>query len=149
MIVVCNGATWETFFRAQFVIFRCQKYVKKGYIEMTKKIYLETLKQCSRSLCFPLPCIWKRDIKMKNNAVQNKNKISGVIVHQVPLNTYILQYWKQFIQTKATVTEIANRFNWPQRGNEHRHDWRIPHNTLYNNCFNCVVHRYIKLFFHS
>ena len=24
--------------------FRCQKYVKKGYMEMTKKIYLETLK---------------------------------------------------------------------------------------------------------
>ena len=87
--------------------------------------------------------------QMKNNAVQNKNTISGVIVHQGPLNTYFLQYWKQFIQTKATVTEIANRFNWPKRGNEHRHDWRIPHNTPYNNYFNCVVHRYIKLFFHS
>ena len=24
--------------------FRCQKYVKTGYMEMTKKIYLETLK---------------------------------------------------------------------------------------------------------
>ena len=24
--------------------FRCQKYVKKGYMEMTKKFYLETLK---------------------------------------------------------------------------------------------------------
>ena len=24
--------------------FRCQKYVKKGYMEVTKKIYLETLK---------------------------------------------------------------------------------------------------------
>ena len=32
------------FLKAQFVIFRCQKYVKKGYIEMTKKIYHETLK---------------------------------------------------------------------------------------------------------
>ena len=32
------------FLKAQFVIFRCQKYVKKGYMEMTKKIYLETLK---------------------------------------------------------------------------------------------------------
>ena len=31
-------------FRISSVIFRCQKYVKKGYIEMTKKIYLETLK---------------------------------------------------------------------------------------------------------
>ena len=32
------------FLKAQFVIFRCQKYVKKGYMEMTKKNYLETLK---------------------------------------------------------------------------------------------------------
>ena len=31
-------------FRISSVIFRCQKYVKKGYREMTKKIYLETLK---------------------------------------------------------------------------------------------------------
>ena len=31
-------------FRISSVIFRCQKYVKKGYMEMTKKIYLETLK---------------------------------------------------------------------------------------------------------
>ena len=37
MIVVGNGATQETFLKARFVIFRCQKYVKKGYIEMTKK----------------------------------------------------------------------------------------------------------------
>ena len=28
----------------QIYNFRCQKYVKKGYMEMTKKIYLETLK---------------------------------------------------------------------------------------------------------
>ena len=34
--------------------FRCQKYVKKGYMEMTKKIYLETLKKCTRSLHLPL-----------------------------------------------------------------------------------------------
>ena len=31
-------------FRILSVIFRCQKYVKKGYMEMTKKNYLETLK---------------------------------------------------------------------------------------------------------
>ena len=31
-------------FRISSVIFRCQKYVKKGYMEMTKKTYLETLK---------------------------------------------------------------------------------------------------------
>ena len=42
--VVENRAAQETFLKARFVIFRCQKYVKKGYIEMTKKIYLEPLK---------------------------------------------------------------------------------------------------------
>ena len=31
-------------FRISSVIFRCQKYVKKGYMKMTKKIYLEPLK---------------------------------------------------------------------------------------------------------
>ena len=31
----------KDFSKAQFVIFRCQKYVKKGYMEMTKTIYLE------------------------------------------------------------------------------------------------------------
>ena len=31
-------------FRISSVIFRCQKYAKKGYMEMTKQIYLETLK---------------------------------------------------------------------------------------------------------
>ena len=30
--------------KTQFVIFRCQKYVKKGYIEMRKWIYLVSLK---------------------------------------------------------------------------------------------------------
>ena len=61
---------------------------------------------------------------------------------QGSLNTYFLQYWKQFIQPKATVTEIANRFNLHQQGNENRHDWRIPHNTPYNNYF--IVRRYIN-----
>ena len=54
MIVVGNRATQETFLKARSVIFRCQKYAKKGYIGMTKKIYLETLIKCPGSLCFPL-----------------------------------------------------------------------------------------------
>ena len=41
--VVENRAAQETFLKARFVIFRCQKYVKKGYMEMTKTIYLEPL----------------------------------------------------------------------------------------------------------
>ena len=48
-LVVGNRPTQETFLKARFVIFRCQKYVKKGHIELTKKIYLETLKKCHGS----------------------------------------------------------------------------------------------------
>ena len=36
---------------------------------------------------------------------------------QGPLNTHFLQYSKQFIQTKGTVTETVDCFNQPQRGN--------------------------------
>ena len=32
------------FLKAQFIVFRCQKYVKKGYIEMGEQLYLEPLK---------------------------------------------------------------------------------------------------------
>ena len=39
-----NRAAQETSSSLDFMIFRCQKYVKKGYIKMTKKVYLETLK---------------------------------------------------------------------------------------------------------
>ena len=34
-----SGVKWSNpgdFLKAQFVIFRCQKYVKKGYMEMRK-----------------------------------------------------------------------------------------------------------------
>ena len=47
---------------------------------------------------------------------KTKTQYQEYIVHQCPLNTYFLQYWKQFIQTKATVTEKGNRFNRPQPG---------------------------------
>ena len=55
MIVVGNRPIQDTSQKSQFIIFQCQKYVKKkGYIEMTKKIYLEPLKKCPGSLCFTL-----------------------------------------------------------------------------------------------
>ena len=38
--VVENTAAQETFLKARFVIFRCQKYVKKGYTEMGEQLYL-------------------------------------------------------------------------------------------------------------
>ena len=31
----------KDFLKAQFVIFRCQKYVKKGYMEMGEQLYLD------------------------------------------------------------------------------------------------------------
>ena len=34
--VVENRAAQETFLKSRFVIFRCQKYVKKGYMKMGK-----------------------------------------------------------------------------------------------------------------
>ena len=37
-LVVVNRRTQETFLKSRFVIFRCQKYVKKGYMEMKKKL---------------------------------------------------------------------------------------------------------------
>ena len=38
----------KDFLKAQFVIFRCQKYVKKGYIEMGKQLYLDSnVKYCN------------------------------------------------------------------------------------------------------
>ena len=43
-LVVVNR---PTYYKSQFIIFRCQKYVKKGDIEMRKTNYLETLKKVS------------------------------------------------------------------------------------------------------
>ena len=36
-LVVGNGATQETFLKSRFVIFRCQKYVKKRLHKNDKK----------------------------------------------------------------------------------------------------------------
>ena len=44
MIVVWNGGTQETFLKSRFVIFICQKYVKKGTWKWQKKFTLRLLK---------------------------------------------------------------------------------------------------------
>ena len=50
----------ENSLKAQFVIFRCQKYVKKGYMEMGKWIYLGPLKNApGRSIFHYFNCLWK------------------------------------------------------------------------------------------
>ena len=56
----------RNFLKARFVIFKCQKYVKKEYIEMAKKIYLEAFKECARSLCFPLQMLPNVSLKPLN-----------------------------------------------------------------------------------
>ena len=72
MIVAYNEATWENFLKARFVIFKCQKYVKKGYIDMTKKIYLGTLKRVHQVAPFPTTN-WKvayyQNLKYQNSGV--------------------------------------------------------------------------------
>ena len=41
--IASNGkqSDLRDFLKAQLVIFRCQKYVKKGYMEMGEQLYLE------------------------------------------------------------------------------------------------------------
>ena len=44
MIVVGNRPTQDTSQKSQFIIFQVLKNIKKGYIEMTEKIYHEILR---------------------------------------------------------------------------------------------------------
>ena len=53
MIVMVNRATRDTFLCLK-ILFQVSKIRKKGYMEMLKKSYLETLRKCPRSLYFPL-----------------------------------------------------------------------------------------------
>ena len=54
MIVVGNRPTQDTSQKSQFIIFQVLKNIKKGYIEMTEKIYLETFEKCPGLVYFPL-----------------------------------------------------------------------------------------------
>ena len=54
MIVVENRPTQDHFSKVSIYNFSGLKNIKKRYIEMTKKIYLETFEKCPRSVCFPL-----------------------------------------------------------------------------------------------
>ena len=40
--------------KSQFIIFQVLKNIKKGYIEMTEKIYLETFEECPGLVYVPL-----------------------------------------------------------------------------------------------
>ena len=72
-LVVGNRATQETFLKARFVIFRCQKYVKKGYMEMTKKFTLSLLKSVlGRSVSHYSKTILGRK-RLRNKILKNRS----------------------------------------------------------------------------
>ena len=54
MIVVGNRPTQDHFSKVSIYNFSGLKKYKKGYIEMTEKIYLETFEKCPGSVYFPL-----------------------------------------------------------------------------------------------
>ena len=54
MIVVGNRPTQDHFSKVSIHNFSGLKKYKKGYIEMTEKIYLETFEKCPGSIYFPL-----------------------------------------------------------------------------------------------
>ena len=54
MIVVRNRATQDHFSKISIYNLAGLKNIKKGYIEMTEKIYIETFEKCPGSLFFPL-----------------------------------------------------------------------------------------------
>ena len=67
------------FLKAQFVIFRCQKYVKKGYMEMRKRIYP-----------VPLKSVLDRSI------FHNCNNIFHVLQTEIDLSCYSQQFFAYF-----------------------------------------------------
>ena len=54
MIVVGNRPTQDHFSKVSIYNFSGLKNIRKGYIEMTEKIYLATFEKCPGSVCFPL-----------------------------------------------------------------------------------------------
>ena len=57
MIVVGNRSAQDHFSKFSIYNFSGLKKYKKGYIEMTKKPYLETFEKCPGSVYFPLLCV--------------------------------------------------------------------------------------------
>ena len=60
MIVVENRPSQDHFSKVSIHNFLGLKNIKIGYIEMTRKIYLETFEKCPGSLYFPLLTLWWR-----------------------------------------------------------------------------------------
>ena len=67
----------ENSLKAQFVIFRCQKYVKKGYMEMGERIYLELLKSVPGCSVFHYyQGLYKSATHISSNDSKSTNHIS-------------------------------------------------------------------------
>ena len=67
-----NRPTQDHFSKVSIYNFSGLKNIKKWYIEMTKKIYLETFEKCPGSVCFPLlqtllPFYWRK-CKLRGSA---------------------------------------------------------------------------------
>ena len=54
MVVVENRPAQDHFSKVSIYDFSGLKKYKKGYIEITKKIYLEAFEKCPGPVCFPL-----------------------------------------------------------------------------------------------
>ena len=84
-------------FRHSSVIFRCQKYVKKGYMEMRKWIYLVPLKSVlGRSILH----YYLKGVKQ----IKSNNKV----------NKQIIVNFSQY-NTRKRVFKIKNKKNWKER----------------------------------
>ena len=65
MIVVGNSLAQDHFSKVSIYNFSGLKKYKKGYIEMTKKIYLDTFEKCPGPVYFPL--LYIEEIKNKES----------------------------------------------------------------------------------
>ena len=65
MIVVGNSPAQDYFSKVSIYNFSGLKKYKKGYIEMTKKIYLDTFEKCPGPVYFPL--LYIEEIKNKES----------------------------------------------------------------------------------
>ena len=70
MIVVENRPIQDHFSKVSICNFSCLKNIKKGYIEMTEKIYLETFEKCPGLVCFPL-------LSYKQKVASNEQKVTS------------------------------------------------------------------------
>ena len=70
MIVVVHRMTQDHFSKVSIYNFSGLKKYKKGYIEMTKKIYLDTFDKCPGLVSFSLLSLLMSEVKQENTKEQ-------------------------------------------------------------------------------